>query len=227
MATLTEEELGRVRKLMTAQVGRPGTGRPRLPQQISGTPAMRLPAPQVQPTAKQRNYLARYQRWRTGKGDKGSFRVSPYVDAARGARGRPAARPASKWAARHPRLERAIKWGLTPTSRGGPLGSLYLFGGNGPRYDCSGLVQKLYARAGIRLPRVSRDQFRVGRAVSRRNLQRGDLLFWSGTWRPGISHVAIYLGRGLMLEAPSSGKRVRIVPARINARNYAGARRIV
>jgi cell wall-associated NlpC family hydrolase len=63
--------------------------------------------------------------------------------------------------------------------------------------------------------------------VSRRNLQRGDLLFWSGTWRPGISHVAIYLGRGLMLEAPSSGKRVRIVPARINARNYAGARRIV
>jgi cell wall-associated NlpC family hydrolase len=83
----------------------------------------------------------------------------------------------------------------------------------------------MYAKAGIRIARTSREQFRQGRAVSKKNLRPGDLLFWSGTWRSGISHVAIYLGNGKMLEAPGTGKRVRIVPARINARNYSGARR--
>lgn len=209
-------------------IGRPppAVGRERVSNRAPSV-AVRPERPHVLPTKDQLAYRERVKRWEAG--DRKAFSLGPEVDRAR-AEG-PVSPPKGgvPSTARGRALERAIGWGTTSTSRGGALGARYVFGaraGSGT-YDCSLLTQTIYKRAGINIPRVSRDQFRVGRAVSKRNLRRGDLLFWSGTWTSGISHVAIYLGNGMMLEAPNSRARVRIVPARINARNYAGARRII
>ncbi|MBJ3812369.1 C40 family peptidase [Streptomyces flavofungini] len=91
------------------------------------------------------------------------------------------------------------------------LGDPYRWGGNGPHaWDCSGLVQAAYRRAGIALPRVADAQYRATSPISRAQLRRGDLVFWSsdGTTR-GIHHVAIYLGNSQYVEAPRPGKNVR------------------
>ena len=92
------------------------------------------------------------------------------------------------------------------------LGKPYVWGGNGPDgYDCSGLVQQAFLRAGLHLPRVSVDQFRASRPITAADLRRGDLLFWSYSGRvTGIHHVAVYLGGGRYIEAPRPGKDVRI-----------------
>ncbi|MFF3672706.1 C40 family peptidase [Streptomyces sp. NPDC002120] len=92
------------------------------------------------------------------------------------------------------------------------LGDPYVWGGNGPHgWDCSGLVKAAYQSAGISLPRVADDQFRATTPISRSELRRGDLVFWSGSGRAaGIHHVAIYLGDGRYLEAPRPGRNVRI-----------------
>ncbi|TDT95526.1 cell wall-associated NlpC family hydrolase [Streptomyces sp. 846.5] len=92
------------------------------------------------------------------------------------------------------------------------LGKPYVWGGNGPDgYDCSGLVQQAFLRAGLHLPRVSVDQFRAARPIAAADLRRGDLLFWSYSGRvTGIHHVAVYLGGGRYIEAPRPGRDVRI-----------------
>jgi hypothetical protein len=94
----------------------------------------------------------------------------------------------------------------------GQLGKPYVWGGNGPNgYDCSGLVQQAFLRAGLQLPRVAVDQFRATRPIAAADLRRGDLLFWSYSGRvTGIHHVAVYLGGGRYIEAPRPGKDVRI-----------------
>ncbi|MDH6111659.1 cell wall-associated NlpC family hydrolase [Kitasatospora sp. MAP12-15] len=92
------------------------------------------------------------------------------------------------------------------------LGKPYVWGGDGPEgYDCSGLVQQAYERAGIDLPRVADDQYVATTPISSGELRRGDLLFWSDSSRAsGIHHVAIYLGGGSYVEAPRPGRTVRI-----------------
>ncbi|MEW2529313.1 NlpC/P60 family protein [Streptomyces sp. NPDC047071] len=92
------------------------------------------------------------------------------------------------------------------------LGDAYVWGGNGPHgWDCSGLVMAAYRTAGISLPRVADAQYRATTPVSRGDLRRGDLVFWSSNGSAsGIHHVAIYLGGGQYLEAPRPGKQVRI-----------------
>lgn len=95
------------------------------------------------------------------------------------------------------------------------LGTMYLWGGTGPRYDCSGLTQMMFRDgAGITLPRVANDQWKATANRTIPNLaaaKPGDLLFWGG----GVKHhVAIYVGNGKMMEAPSSGKLVRITDVR-------------
>lgn len=67
--------------------------------------------------------------------------------------------------------------------------------------DCSGFTQGVYKHFGISLPRVARDQARVGKAVSWNNLQPGDLVFYSGNGGKSITHVAIYIGNGKIVHA--------------------------
>ena len=104
----------------------------------------------------------------------------------------------------------------------------YTWGAAGPTsFDCSGLVQWSFAQAGVGMPRVAADQARTGPAVPVSQLQPGDLLFYhTDPTDPGyISHVAIYLGNGWMIQAPQPGMNVQIVPASFGAQ-FAGAIRV-
>ena len=104
----------------------------------------------------------------------------------------------------------------------------YVWGAAGPSsFDCSGLVQWSYAQAGVSMPRVAADQARAGQAVPVTQLQPGDLLFYhTDPTAPGyISHVAIYLGNGWMIQAPQPGMDVEVVPASFDSQ-FAGAIRV-
>jgi peptidoglycan DL-endopeptidase CwlO len=104
----------------------------------------------------------------------------------------------------------------------------YVWGAAGPRaFDCSGLVQWSFAQAGIVMPRVAADQALAGPAVPVSKLQPGDLLFYhtDPTDPTYISHVAIYLGNGWMIQAPEPGQDVEIVPADVGT-EFAGAIRV-
>jgi peptidoglycan DL-endopeptidase CwlO len=104
----------------------------------------------------------------------------------------------------------------------------YIWGAAGPAaFDCSGLVQWSFAQAGIVMPRVAADQALTGPAVPVSELQPGDLLFYhtDPTDPTYISHVAIYLGRGWMIQAPAPGQHVEIVPADFGS-EFAGAVRV-
>lgn len=105
-----------------------------------------------------------------------------------------------------PRLESAISFAMAQ------IGDPYKLGGNGPHvWDCSGLIQQAYRRAGVKLPRIAADQYRATKHITRRALRRGDLVFWSTNGKAsGVHHAAIYLGGGKYLEAPRPGKKVRI-----------------
>ncbi len=74
-------------------------------------------------------------------------------------------------------------------------------------FDCSGLMVYSFAGAGVRLPRYSGHMLHAGPRVPVAAAQRGDLLFWGDG---GRDHVALYLGDGMVLEAPYSGGHVRI-----------------
>lgn len=86
------------------------------------------------------------------------------------------------------------------------LGEPYSWGGTGPgSWDCSGLVMKAWAAAGISLPRVVGPQYGATRHISRSQLQPGDLVFYGG-----MSHVGMYLGKGRVVHAPRPGRSVEI-----------------
>jgi peptidoglycan DL-endopeptidase CwlO len=104
-------------------------------------------------------------------------------------------------------------------------GMPYVWGAAGPNsFDCSGLVQWSFAQAGITMPRVAADQALTGPAVQSGQLQPGDLMFWrtDPTAPNYISHVAIYLGNGQMIQAPEPGEYVEVVPV-VFGSGYAGA----
>lgn len=113
-----------------------------------------------------------------------------------------------------PKARTAIDWAMHQ------LGTMYQWGGtctaaHGPdpmgRCDCSSLMQQAYAHAGIKLTRTTYTQVNEGKVVSPSNLQPGDLIFSRGTaQRP--EHVGMFMGRGLVIEAPKTGKPVRITP---------------
>ena len=108
------------------------------------------------------------------------------------------------------------------------VGYPYVWGGSGPTtFDCSGLVQWSFAQAGVVMPRVAADQARTGPAIPFSQAQAGDLLFYrtDPTAPDYISHVAIYLGKGLMLQAPQPGENVQIVPVALGS-EFAGVVRV-
>ena len=107
------------------------------------------------------------------------------------------------------------------------LGVSYLWAGMS-RYgiDCSGLTYVAYRAAGVTLPRDAADQAKIGMPVGWRHLRPGDLVFFGRGARTNIHHVGIYLGRGLVLNAPHTGARVTIT--RLSGwSDYWGARRII
>ncbi|MEU9042595.1 MULTISPECIES: C40 family peptidase [unclassified Kitasatospora] len=118
----------------------------------------------------------------------------------------PVSRPSADTAPASESEETAVDYALAQ------LGKPYVWGGNGPSgYDCSGLVQQAYRRAGISLPRVADDQYAATTPISAGQLRRGDLVFWSDSGRAsGIHHVGIYLGGGTFVEAPRPGRTVRV-----------------
>ena len=88
------------------------------------------------------------------------------------------------------------------------VGDPYVWGAGGPNaFDCSGLTQYAYSAAGVSLPHSSRSQSGMGQAVTRDQLQPGDLLFY---YSP-TSHVAMYVGNGQMVHASTAGKPVQVV----------------
>ena len=92
------------------------------------------------------------------------------------------------------------------------LGTPYRYGGTSPvtGFDCSGFVQYVFARNKVKLPRTSRQQAKVGKAMPRRftSLSPGDLVMFADGGEP-ISHVAIYAGHNRIIHASSSGGAVR------------------
>ena len=96
------------------------------------------------------------------------------------------------------------------------IGLPYVWGGTDPErgVDCSGLVQVVFQKFGIDLPRVSADQARAGQPVaSLAEARPGDLIAWDNSSRnDGADHIAIYLGNGQMIEAPRPGGVVQVVP---------------
>jgi len=100
-------------------------------------------------------------------------------------------------------------------------GDEYVWGAAGPTtFDCSGLVVWAYAQEGITLPHYTGSLWNSGMHVSRDDLEPGDLVFFFAD----ISHVGIYIGNGLMVDAPSTGQVVQVQPVFWDA--YVGAVRI-
>ena len=86
-------------------------------------------------------------------------------------------------------------------------GDPYSWGGSGPSsFDCSGLTSYSWRAAGITIPRTSSAQSTYGRYVTKSSLRAGDLVFF---YSP-VSHVAMYIGNGYIVHAPSSSDVVRV-----------------
>lgn len=107
------------------------------------------------------------------------------------------------------------------------IGTRYVYGGTSPSgFDCSGLVQYSLRKLGVSIGRSSSAQYGYGTAVSRSNLQPGDLVFFARG--RGISHVAIYAGNGQVIHAPRAGKSVcyQSLNSLTSTLKYVGAKRI-
>jgi cell wall-associated NlpC family hydrolase len=120
---------------------------------------------------------------------------------------------------------------VPPTSHGGvvgvalsEVGTPYVWGGGSPGgFDCSGLVAYAYGQEGVSLPHSSYAQYNDGTAVSRSQLQPGDLVFFDG-----VGHVGIYIGGDQFVHAPHTGDVVKVsnLDSGWYASTYVGARRI-
>lgn len=92
------------------------------------------------------------------------------------------------------------------------LGVPYRWGGEDRShgFDCSGLTMVSYRLNGLNLPRNSRAQFKAGRYIAKKNLEKGDLVFFATKGGKRVTHVGMYIGRGKFIHAPRTGKTVRV-----------------
>ena len=107
------------------------------------------------------------------------------------------------------------------------LGYKYVYGGSSPStgFDCSGFTSYVYKQFGVSLNRTAAGQYSNGTAVSRANLQPGDLVMFG---KSGINHVGIYIGGGMIVHAENSstGVTTDTINSGYYNNNYVGARRI-
>lgn len=109
------------------------------------------------------------------------------------------------------------------------LGYPYVRGGESPSgFDCSGFVRYVHRQFGIDVSHDSRQLFTQGKPVAREDLQPGDVVFFRDTYRPGISHVGIYIGNDQFIHASTrrTGVRISSLQKPFYAARYAGARRM-
>ena len=106
------------------------------------------------------------------------------------------------------------------------IGSSYVYGASGPNaFDCSGFTSYIYSQYGVSLNRTAAGQYSNGTAVSREDLQPGDLVMFG---KSGINHVGIYIGEGQIVHAanPSRGVTTDTINSGYYNNNYVGARRV-
>ncbi|MBP1964334.1 C40 family peptidase [Paenibacillus aceris] len=110
------------------------------------------------------------------------------------------------------------------------MGTPYKFGskvGQTRTFDCSTLTKYIYGKYGITLPRTAAQQSKVGSYVSKSNLKKGDLVFFSVPGRPGVGHVGVYLGNNKMLNTyGSGGVKITTLNSYWNS-HYITARRVI
>lgn len=108
------------------------------------------------------------------------------------------------------------------------IGDPYRAGRSGPdAFDCSGLVRYVYKQiTGKTLPHYSKAQYNQVQRIKRSNAQPGDLVFF---FQSGAHHVGIYIGNGKMIDAPNTGKSVRVSPITGSwwSRSYTGMGRLL
>lgn len=112
----------------------------------------------------------------------------------------------------------------------GLRGVPYRLGGADPTgFDCSGLVQYVFAQYGIAMPRVVDQQWEIGDKVKPSKIEPGDLIFFdTERWGRGASHVGIAIGPDSFVHAPNSNGVVRVETLGANywGARYVGARRV-
>ena len=109
------------------------------------------------------------------------------------------------------------------------LGTRYVMGGASPSgFDCSGFVYYVLKQFGYAPYRTPADQYKMGTAVSKTDLQIGDVVFFANTYASGISHVGIYAGNGQFIHSPNSRSTVSYsdLTSGYWANHYYGARRV-
>lgn len=110
----------------------------------------------------------------------------------------------------------------------GYLGLPYRWGGADPQegFDCSGLTMAVYHLVGLSLPHSSHSQFRSGIPIEKKDLRKGDLVFFRSPNEGRISHVGIYTGNGDFVHAPGKDQTIRLdsLSDQYFQENYAGAR---
>ncbi|PZS02587.1 MAG: hypothetical protein DLM56_11810 [Pseudonocardiales bacterium] len=172
--------------------------------------------------AQRRAEQARVHEGSSGGGSSGGGSVGGGVPPAAGSAGggsSPAPSAGSGWSASEGRavVQTAEHWLDTPYAWAGGTASGPSYGAPPDTgvlgFDCSGLALYAWAQQGVYLPHYSGYQYSSGPHPSTNDLLPGDLLFWSNDGTPStIHHVAIYIGDGKVIEAPSSGDVIKIVP---------------
>lgn len=123
-----------------------------------------------------------------------------------------------------PKAIKAVQWALKQ------LGDPYVWSEEGPdAFDCSGLVWASYRSVGVSLPRIANDQYHQtsDEPIGVEYLLPGDLIFYGdqpGNWT-SVYHVAMYIGDGMMVQAPTAGDVVKVSPVGFD--DYFGATRVV